>query len=287
VKKNSNPNSSEREIRLRSTPQRFEIRANADGSRTISGYAATFGDLSQDLGGFVERIQAGAFSKSIRDNDVRCLYSHDDSKILGRVSSGTLQIAEDSKGLHFSCRLPNTSTANEVVALMERGDLSQMSFGFSVVNDDWSPIGDQLVRTLIEVQLWEISVVGDPAYTSTSVSVRSCPVQLRAKLKRDWDDDDPCDPDSDSYDPQNDDCEDRDEECSCNCRACAIDRDCSACIVDNCSADNCDCESARANAETDKLRMRLKLTELRIKHEDDAETEALKSRIELALAKKI
>jgi len=73
-------------------PQRFEIRKNADGSQSISGYAATFGDYSQDLGNFREVVKAGAFKQSLRDNpDVLCLYGHDSNLILGRVGSGTLR----------------------------------------------------------------------------------------------------------------------------------------------------------------------------------------------------
>ena len=238
------PKITKREVRVHAAPQRFEIRKNADGSRSISGYAATFGDLSQDLGNFQEVVRAGAFKKSLRDNpDVLCLYGHDDNQILGRVASRTLTIAEDSKGLKFTCKLPDTSTARDLIALMERGDISQMSFGFSVPQggDDWKQIGDQLIRTLNQVRLYEISVVVMPAYTSTSVNLRSCPIQLRSKIKlKRRDDDDGCDPESPDYDPDSDDCEDEDrddQQTDCDC-------DCEQCEGDNCAdCSNMDCES--------------------------------------------
>ena len=199
--------SSKRELRVQIAPQKFEIRQNADGSRSISGYAATFNDLSQDLGNFRERIQAGAFAQSLKDNpDVLCLYAHDPSQLLGRVASGTLQIAEDDKGLRFTCKLPDTSTARDLIALMQRSDISSMSFGFSVVEDDWKQAPDgTLIRTLLQVVLHEISVVPQPAYTSTSVDLRSMPAEFRKLVQRD---------DNDNED------EGSDTGCDCDCEAC-------------------------------------------------------------------
>jgi HK97 family phage prohead protease len=237
-----------KEIRLRLAPQKFEIRKNADGSRSISGYAATFGDLSQDLGGFREKIQRGAFAQSLKDNpDVLCLYGHDDNQILGRVSSGTLTIAEDAKGLKFTCKLPDTTTARDLIALMERGDISQMSFGFMVNQngDSWDEVSGQLIRTLISVTLFEISVVGMPAYTSTSVSLRNAPAAIRAKLKlkskRDEDDedeDDPANPDPD-YDDEDDE-DDEGDDCRCDCRGCR-DGYCALCSDESCDGDSDNC----------------------------------------------
>src|SRR5580704_19345656 len=80
--------------------QAAEIRAKADGSKVITGYAAMFNSLSSDLGGFVEVIRAGAFSKCLASNpDVRCLFNHSDV-VLGRTTAGTLRLTEDEVGLH-------------------------------------------------------------------------------------------------------------------------------------------------------------------------------------------
>lgn len=220
--KKPNSKNARHEVRVTSTGQKFEIRSNADGSRTISGYAVTWQDLSRNLGGFKEKASKGCFAQSLKDNpDVMCLYGHDPNQILGRVSSGTLTIAEDSKGLRFSCKLPNTSTANDLIELMDRGDLRNMSFGFSVPQggDDWSDVGGEVVRTLLQVTLYEISVVGDPAYTTSSVNLRSAPAAIRAKLKKDDIDFDlDLDDDDDSDDDDDDDEEDR--SCNCACDAC-------------------------------------------------------------------
>jgi HK97 family phage prohead protease len=180
------------------------------------------------LGGFKEKLRRGCFSKSLSQTykDPLCLYGHDGNQILGRVSSGTLTLTEDEVGLKFVCKLPDTSVARDLTALMSRGDLKSMSFGFTPTSDDWDEVGGQIIRTLLEVTLFEVSVVGQPAYTSTVVDLRSAPKALRSKLKRDDDedesDDDICDPTSPNYDPDacDDDDDSEEDRCSCECAAC-------------------------------------------------------------------
>jgi HK97 family phage prohead protease len=171
----------------------IEIRKAADGKRSIEGYAVVWDALSEDLGGFREKIQRDAFSESLKTNpDVLCYYGHDSNQILGRVSSGTLHVSEDAKGLCFRCSIPNTTSGNDLIELMTRGDLSQMSFGFGCISDKWEQSGTQVVRTVIQAILFEVSPVGSPAYSQSSVDLRSAPAAIRAKLttpKRDDDED--------------------------------------------------------------------------------------------------
>jgi HK97 family phage prohead protease len=258
-KPNRKTKGSKREVRVTGTPQRFEIRKNADGSQTIAGYAVRFNSLSLDLGGFKEKIAPGAFTQSLKDNpDVQILYAHDDSKILGRVSSGTATVTQDDKGVRFTCELPDTSTARDLVSLMKRQDVSQMSFGFSVApnGDDWQQVGSEVIRTVNQAILYELSVVGSPAYEATSVSLRSCPAALRSKLKRLKRNDEGCDcdcpecMDDDCDNCSNPDCDDPncsgsdgdgdggDEECSCPCPEC-VRGACEACTNSACHYDNC------------------------------------------------
>jgi uncharacterized protein len=248
MKSKNGSQSRKRELRVQVAPQKFELRKNPDGSRSISGYAATFGDLSQDLGGFKEKIQPGAFSQSLQDNpDVLCLYAHDDRQLLGRVSSGTLQIAEDDKGLRFTCKLPDTSTARDLTALMERGDVSHMSFGFACVSDDWQRQPDgQIVRTLLQVVLFEVSVVPQPAYLSSSVDLRSMPAELRKGMNAD--DEDDCDPEID------DDCDDEEDRCDCDCQACEAG-DCDKCSNSDCDDDDCDSCPMQDEQRADRVRL--------------------------------
>jgi HK97 family phage prohead protease len=242
-KPNRKTKGSKREVRVTGTPQKFEIRKNADGSQTIAGYAVRFNSLSLDLGGFKEKIAPGAFTQSLKDNpDVQILYAHDDSKILGRVSSGTATVTQDDKGVRFTCELPDTSTARDLVSLMKRQDISQMSFGFGVPEggDDWADVGGQIIRTVNTAILYELSVVGSPAYEATSVSLRSCPASLRSKLKRNEDEDE--DEDGDESDDGTG-TDANENACECDCPEC-MDDDC-----ENCSDPSCDDPNCLANQE--------------------------------------
>jgi HK97 family phage prohead protease len=148
-----------------------------DGKATrVGGYAAKFDSESVDLGGFVERIAQGAFSGSM-DKDIRALWNHDTNHVLGRRSAGTLRLVEDTVGLAFELDLPDTQAGRDVAVSIERRDVTGMSFGFAVRKDQWAKIGDKRwLRTLLDVDLMEISPTGFPAYQSTEVGMRSTDV---------------------------------------------------------------------------------------------------------------
>jgi HK97 family phage prohead protease len=150
-----------------------ELRASAgDG---IEGYAAIFNSPSEDLGGFKETIRPGAFARAIRTGqDVRALFNHCPNLMLGRTRSGTLSLFEDGIGLRFDCKLPNTSAAQDLRALIARRDVTQCCFSFACQKDEWArtPQGDRL-RILVDVDLFDVSPVTFPAYLGTSVDARS------------------------------------------------------------------------------------------------------------------
>lgn len=138
----------------------------------IRGYAALFESDSQDLGGFIETIAPGAFGRSLASGaDVRALFNHDPNHVLGRTKSGTLKLREDRRGLWFAVQLPPTALARDLGAQIARGDISQMSFAFSLVRESWAPArpGELPRRTLLEVNLHDVSPVTYPAYAATSV----------------------------------------------------------------------------------------------------------------------
>ena len=172
------------------TPARFpdglERRAatelRAAPGRRLEGYAATFG-VPASIGAFTETIRAGAFRASLSGGaDVLALVDHDPARLLARTSSGTLRLAEDSRGLHFEIDLPDTQLGRDVLALAERRDLGGMSFGFRAKDEAW-PARDR--RELRTVDLIEVSVVqAFPAYGNTSISARArgteaAPARLR------------------------------------------------------------------------------------------------------------
>lgn len=142
----------------------------------VSGYAALFGSLSEDLGGFTELIAPGAFQNALLTSDVRALFNHDPNYVLGRVRSGTLQVAEDARGLRIEASPPDVQWARDLTVSIRRGDVDQMSFGFRVApgGDEWVYSDEAVTRTITRVQdLLDVSVVTYPAYPDTTAAVRS------------------------------------------------------------------------------------------------------------------
>ena len=143
----------------------------------LRGYAIVYNSLSEPLYGdlFRERINRGAFTKSLLENDQVCLWGHDTRYVLGRKSAGTLILREDDKGLYFEVSLPNTTWARDLKESVDRGDIKQMSFGFKVVRENWLDNKETLkeygmpIREVEEITLHEISLVTFPAYTETNV----------------------------------------------------------------------------------------------------------------------
>jgi hypothetical protein len=154
-------------LETRHIPAELEVRETETGM-TFSGYAAVWDAPSAPLP-FTERIQRGAFSRSIRSrNDIKMLWNHESGEILGSTRGGTLTLREDDKGLLVSAELPNTSRGRDVAELLRRNDVDSMSFGFTVPKggDEWSEDGSE--RTLKSVRLLEVSVVPWPAYEATA-----------------------------------------------------------------------------------------------------------------------
>lgn len=150
-----------------------EFRATDDEGTEIEGHAATF-DEPYDVGPFVEKIAPGAFDDVLED-DVRALVNHNPDKLLGRTSSGTLEVGTDDTGLTARVNLPDTSDGRDVRELVKRGDLDQMSFGFEVAEDSWEDLEDGTeMRTIERVKkLWDVSPVTFPANPATDVALRS------------------------------------------------------------------------------------------------------------------
>jgi len=155
----------------------IEVRADDDEKPKIRGHAAVFDKLSDDLGGFREKISPGAFSKTIKKDDIRALFNHDPNYILGRNKAGTLTLEEDEKGLYFEIDPPDTSYARDLLVSIDRGDISQCSFAFMVdgkKGEKWDyPEGQLPIRTLDLLKLYDTSPVTYPAYPQTDVKVRS------------------------------------------------------------------------------------------------------------------
>jgi len=158
-----------------------EIRAaepTADGAKALilSGRPILYDTptLINDVGGsYTEIIRSGALDGADL-SDVRLLYNHDLGKVPLARTPKTMSLKVDEKGLTFEAELPETAGAKEVYEAVKRGDLSGMSFAFTVPEggDDYdAKTNTRTIRQIAKV--YECSVVPYPAYPTTSIEARS------------------------------------------------------------------------------------------------------------------
>lgn len=162
-----------KQIERRCLDTKFEIETRDDGTHKLRGMAAVFDILSENLGGFREKIDPGAFD-DVMDQDVRALFNHNDNIILGRTKADTLAISVNSVGLAYDIDLPDTQPARDLVVSIGRGDVDQSSFGFLVEDDVWTEDDEgRVVRTIKKFKtLFDVSPVVFPAYPDTTVATR-------------------------------------------------------------------------------------------------------------------
>ena len=160
----------------------FEARTLEDSKAVISGYASIFDRSSQVLGGgFVEQIKRGAFTKTLQErgtqtsrDDIKALFNHSTDLVLGSKRAGTLKLSEDSKGLHYEVDLDLDITHHRsAFKMIERGDVTNSSFGFDVIEERWSVsdnTDDPVLREVLETRLYEVSPTPFPAYEDSTVT---------------------------------------------------------------------------------------------------------------------
>jgi HK97 family phage prohead protease len=155
-----------------------QVRAASDAAFTLEGIAASYNMPSKPIpapggGTFTEYIAPGAFNRSLRAKaDVKCLFNHNANFILGRVKNGTLSLTNTDAGLAFRCQLNQKSQAHQdLYVSVKRGDISECSFAFTVAPNGQKWSADYSKRTLTDVDLFDVSVVTDPAYGGDATSV--------------------------------------------------------------------------------------------------------------------
>lgn len=159
---------------FRSVTVDFQTRSDESGP-VIAGYFAVFNNPTELWHGCIEQIAPGAFASSL-NGDVRALIDHDTRLVIGRTVAGTLTLREDATGLYGEIKInEHDSDAMNLYARVQRGDVSQCSFGFDIVAEDYivSPDGQTCTWTIRDVVLYEVSVVTFPAYEATSVEARN------------------------------------------------------------------------------------------------------------------
>jgi len=162
-----------------------ELRFTDDGAQVLEGHAAVFNVKSHDLG-FREIIRPGAFATAVTTDDVRFLVNHRGLP-LARTRSGTLKLTEDTKGLAFRASLdPTDPDVARLIPKVKRGDLSEMSFAFAIkdreTDERWYREGNEMIRSLAKVTLYDVSAVSFPAYPSTDLNARSYFEQRMAEV---------------------------------------------------------------------------------------------------------
>lgn len=153
-----------------------ELRLDDQGNPVLDGYATVY-DYPYDVAGgapygWAETIVGGACTKSVAErDDVRLLLNHDGVP-LGRTRSKTLTLVSDDVGLACNSTLDAVSPLVQTIrSAMDRGDLDEMSFAFRVLRQEWN--GDYTERRILEVKLFDVSVVTYPANPATVVQLRS------------------------------------------------------------------------------------------------------------------
>jgi HK97 family phage prohead protease len=152
----------------------FESRFDTE-SRQIIGHGSVFNTETELWPGTFEKVDPEFFSDVLND-DVRALFNHDPNFILARTKSGTLKLSIDEQGLRYEIpEMPNTTTGNDLLESISRGDISQSSFSFITKEDKWEKREDGTkLRTLLKCEkLYDVSPVTYPAYATADVAKRS------------------------------------------------------------------------------------------------------------------
>ena len=140
---------------------------NKNGKPVVSGHAAIFDTLSEDLGGFREKINKEAFNE-VLGNDVRCFFNHDPNHILARTPD-TLKLEVDNTGLKYTFEVQDTQAGRDLLVNMENNIITQSSFAFTIADDEWESTPDGEVRTINKVaRLYDVSPVSIPAYPAAA-----------------------------------------------------------------------------------------------------------------------
>ncbi|KGQ32250.1 peptidase [Gallibacterium anatis] len=160
----------------------FEIRSSAiqsDGQK-LTGYVVKWDKPSEVLyGEFIECFSPHAFKQSLEANtDIRALFEHDHTKLLGRTRSGTLSLREDSTGLYFELIPPDTTLGKDLLVSVSRGDIQGMSFGFIPTSEEWNFETTPYTRTIKGAELKEITVTSIPAYPDSNVQLAKRSMEL-------------------------------------------------------------------------------------------------------------
>jgi Escherichia/Staphylococcus phage prohead protease len=157
----------------------IRMETDPDGRRVITGVAIRYGSLSKPMRdakgrAFRERFLPGVFTAALaRGADVRFLVNHNRDLVLGRNLSSTLELKDDDDALRYRDYPPATAIGEHYSAVVDRRDMTGVSFRFYAIKDRWSGEGDAVVREVAEADIDDVSIVTYPAYDDTTAATRS------------------------------------------------------------------------------------------------------------------
>lgn len=166
----------------------FERAGDAGDGFTLEGYGAVFGvrtRIDSWEGKFDEEIAQGAFAKTISERKPVVQFDHGHDVATGSVPIGAVEeLREDSHGLFVRARMHDNARVEPIRQAIASGAIDGMSFRFRVILEEWDESGDIPLRTIKEVELFELGPVVFPAYASTTVGVRSLLADLAGDDER-------------------------------------------------------------------------------------------------------
>lgn len=170
-------------MQTRTIPSEVQITNNGEKLR-IEGYFAVFNSNYEIEKGYTESIAPGAFTDELHA-DVRALIDHESRLVLGRTTAATLELREDGHGLWGGIDInPNDTEAMNLYARVQRGDVSQCSIGFRIIDEGVEEREDGTVHwTIKKVKLYEVSCCTFPAYEETEISARKADIEEIEKRK--------------------------------------------------------------------------------------------------------
>ena len=168
-------------------PTQFQPREEQDsGDLVLSGYFIKFDEVTELWPGYFEVIKRDGVEKAIKDADIRALFNHDDSLVLGRTGNGTVTLGVDDVGLFGDIIINrNDPQAMGAYARVQRGDVVGCSFGFMPIKINTEERDDgSYLDTILELEIFEVSPCTFPAYPQTEIAARQKDFESQRRTKR-------------------------------------------------------------------------------------------------------
>ena len=162
------------ERQIRAMPCDYRAR-DENGEKYIEAYFAVFDSVYEIWPGATESVHRDAFNETLEEDDIRCLIDHDTRLVLGRNRAGTFELRTDAHGLWGRVKInQQDQDALNLYARVQRGDVSQCSFGFEILDEETEYKDDGTVHwTIKKVKMYEGSICTFPAYKETMAQARA------------------------------------------------------------------------------------------------------------------